>query len=107
MSVQADTMVERTSLAELAANLQLSQVGTDATVVRRAVDAGERLDIDTQPNERTALLVSSGRIEVTLDGERHTLEAGDVIRFDDAHDISPVALEHSEILLVATEQCDR
>lgn len=106
MTAHAETMVERTSLAELAANLQLSHLGTDTTVVRRSVDASERLDIDTQPNERTALLVSSGRIEVTLDGERQTLEAGDVIRFDGSHDISPVALEHSEILLVATEHRD-
>lgn len=103
MPVQTGPMIERTSLAELVANQGLADDAGDAAVERWSVDTGEHLRLDHRSDERNVLLVRRGRIELTLEERRQTLEAGEAIRFDGTDDLSPVAVEGSDVLLVASK----
>ena len=96
-------MIDRTSIAELVANHGMADSAGDVTVERWSVDVGERLGLAVRSAERNVLLVRRGRVEITLEGRRQTLEAGEAIRFDGADDLSPVAVEGSDVLLVASK----
>jgi hypothetical protein len=47
---------------------------------RDAFDADERVDPHTHPERQVVLCLRQGQIELNLDDETHSLEAGDVIR---------------------------
>jgi len=72
----------------------------EPTIIRLALSAGERVPEHTHPERRIVLFLRKGRLEVDLDDETHTLEEGDVVRFDGRREVSPHALEESEALLV-------
>lgn len=96
-------MIDRTSIAELVANHGMADSAGDVTVERWSVDAGERLCLDHCSDQRNVLLVRRGRVDITPEERRQPLEAGEAIRFDGADDLSPVAVEGSDVLLVASK----
>jgi len=100
-------MAELTALDELSAapHARPFEAG-EPTVIRLALDAGDRVDPHTHPERQIVLYLREGRIELDLDEETHSLEAGDVIRFDGMREVSPHALEDSEALLVLAQRVE-
>jgi len=78
----------------------------EPTVIRLALDAGERVDPHTHPERQIVLYLRSGHLELELDDQTHELEAGDVIRFDGRREVSPHALAESEALLVLAQRVE-
>lgn len=100
-------MPEHASLDDLTATPQARPFDSgEPHVVRLALSAGERVPEHTHPERRIVLFLREGRLEVDLDGETHTLEDGDVVRFDGRTDVSPHALEDSEALLVLARRAE-
>lgn len=100
-------MAELASLDELTAAPHARPFDAgEPQVIRLALDADERVDPHTHPERQIVLFLRSGRIEVDLDDETHTMEAGDVVRFDGRREVSPYALEDSEALIVLAERVE-
>jgi len=100
-------MAEITSLADLEPTPHASPFpGEEPTVVRLALEAGERVDPHTHPDREIVCYVRSGHIELTLDDDVHELDAGDVATFDGRREVSPHATEDSEALLVLARRVD-
>lgn len=78
----------------------------EPNVIRLALEAGERVPTHTHPERQIVLFLRTGHLEVDLDDETHTLEAGDIVRFDGRSEVSPHALEDSEALLVLAERAE-
>jgi len=100
-------MVELTALDDLTAtpHARPFEAG-EPTVIRLALDADERVDPHTHPERQIVLYLRQGRLELDLDEETHSLEAGDVIRFDGKREVSPYALEESEALIVLAQRVE-
>lgn len=100
-------MAEQTSMDDLTAapHSRPFEAG-EPTVIRLALDADERVDPHTHPDRQIVLYLRQGRLELDLNDETHSLEAGDVIRFDGRREVSPHALEESEALLVLARRVD-
>ncbi|MEF8899985.1 MAG: cupin domain-containing protein [Halovenus sp.] len=95
------SMHEHTSLDDLTATPHARPFDAgEPHVVRLALAAGERVPEHTHPERQIVLFLREGRLEVDLAGETHTLDEGDVVRFDGRKEVSPHALEDSEALLV-------
>jgi len=98
-------MAEKTSLDDLTAAPHARPFDPgEPTVIRLALAADDRVDPHTHPERRIVLYVRSGRIDLDLDDETYALAAGDVIRFDGRREVSPLAVEDSEALLVLAER---
>lgn len=101
-------MPEIATLDDLTATPHASPFpGTEPTVVRLALEAGERVEPHRHPDRQVVLYVRSGRVELQLGDETHELDAGDIARFDGRQDISPKALDASEALLVLAQRTDQ
>lgn len=100
-------MAEHASLDELTAkpHARPFEAG-EPTVIRLALDAGERVDPHTHPEREIVLYLREGQVELDLDEETHELEAGDVIRFDGRREVSPLATADSEALIVLAQRTD-
>jgi quercetin dioxygenase-like cupin family protein len=98
-------MVETNSLDELTAtpHARPFEAG-EPTVIRLQLDAGEQVDPHTHPEKQIVLYVRSGQLELTLDEETFSCEAGDVVRFDGRTEVSPRAIDDSEALIVLAER---
>ncbi len=64
-----------------------------------ALAADERVPAHSHPDRAVVFHVLSGEIELTLDDETETLQAGEIARFDGDCDISPYALTASRALV--------
>jgi len=94
-------MPDQQSLDELTATPHARPFdGGEPTVVRLALDAGERVPPHTHPDRQIVLSVRTGVIDLDLDGETREVRAGDVVRFDGRTEVSPCAREASEALVV-------
>ncbi|MGM0718766.1 MAG: cupin domain-containing protein [Halobacteriota archaeon] len=78
----------------------------EPSVIRLALDAGESVDPHTHPDHEIVLYLRSGAVELDLDDETHSLEAGDVVRFDGRREVSPSAVEDSEALIVLARRAE-
>ena len=94
-------MVETNSLDELTAtpHARPFEAG-DPAVIRLQLDAGEQVDPHTHPEKQIVIYVRSGQLNLTLDDEMFSFEAGDIVRFDGRTEVSPRATEDSEALVV-------
>ncbi len=68
--------------------------------VRLGLDAGDEVPPHTHPGTNVVLHLLDGRLDLSLDGESHELEPGDVARFSGEREISPRAIEASTALVV-------
>lgn len=102
MSDDADGAVglERASLPELDGAGRAALFEGEPRTVRLALEAGESIPAHRHPGRDVVCHLLSGRMELTLAGETVSLEAGDVVRFDGAQDISPRAETDCEAVLV-------
>lgn len=100
-------MAEIAVLDELTATPHARPFGAgEPLVIRLALAADEQVDPHRHPDRQIVLYLLTGRVELSLDDERHELAAGDVIRFDGRREVSPRALEDSEALLVLAKRVD-
>jgi quercetin dioxygenase-like cupin family protein len=104
---ESRAMPEQASLDELdaAPHARPFEAG-EPTVIRLALDAGERVDPHSHPEREIVLSLRSGEIELELDDESYELTTGDVIRFDGQREVSPYAVEDSEALIVLARRTD-
>ncbi|MGA9399581.1 cupin domain-containing protein [Haladaptatus sp.] len=68
--------------------------------IRLTLSEGEHVEPHSHPDRNIILYLISGTLELRLDGEPHQVSEGDVVHFDGAQDISPVAKSDSTALLV-------
>ncbi|WP_049981128.1 cupin domain-containing protein [Halolamina rubra] len=73
---------------------------TEPRAVRLGLDAGDEVPPHTHPGTNVVLHLLDGRLDLSLDGESHELEPGDVARFSGEREISPRAIEASTALVV-------
>lgn len=100
-------MVDHSSLDDLEAKPHARPFDAgEPSVIRLALDAGERVDPHTHPEREIVLYLREGAIELDLDDETHSLEAGDVARFDGRREVSPSAVEDSEALIVLARRVE-
>ncbi len=100
-------MAETATLDELTATPHARPFGAgEPMVIRLALEADEQVDPHRHPDREIVLYLLSGRLELSLDADRHELAAGAVVRFDGKREVSPRALEDSEALLVLAKRAD-
>lgn len=74
--------------------------------LRLTLSAGEHAETHDHPNRHVILYLISGEISLQLDEESHQLEAGDVVHFDGAHDITSSAKTDSMALIVLSKKVE-
>jgi mannose-6-phosphate isomerase-like protein (cupin superfamily) len=82
--------VEVASLAALDGTARLFDDG-EPDVVRLRLDAGESVAPHAHPGRGVVFFVVEGRFAVTVAGETYQVAAGDCLRFDGDHEVSPAA----------------
>ena len=94
-------MPERTTLADLEDRPHAEVFETRRPrTVRLSLDADEHVPRHTHEGTNVVLHLLTGRLELTLDDETHTLDAGDLIRFSGEREVSPYAVEPSTAVVV-------
>jgi len=68
--------------------------------IRLTLSEGEHVEPHAHPDREIVLYLITGALELQLDGESYEVNQGDVVHFDGAQDISPVAKADSTALLV-------
>lgn len=100
-------MVSITSIDQLDATPHaIAFPGKDPKTVRLLLERGESVPAHRHPNSDVVLYLVSGEIELELDDESHRLEAGDIVHFDGAQDISPTAHEDSIALIILSPKSE-
>ena len=72
--------------------------------IRLTLDADQQLPAHRHPGMDVVCHLVEGELDLALDGERHRLAAGDLLRFSGDHEISPTAIEDSVAVLVFSPQ---
>lgn len=93
-------MVETARLDEVNGRPGATVFDGEPRVVRLALDAGESVPEHDHPGATVLLVVRRGVLDVTVDGETHTLGAGELIRFDGERSVAPAAREDSVAMVV-------
>jgi quercetin dioxygenase-like cupin family protein len=94
-------MPERTTLADLTDRPHAEVFETPRPrTVRLSLDADERIPRHTHEDSNVVFHLLSGRLELTLDDETQTLDAGELIRFSGDRAVSPYAVEPSTAVVV-------
>lgn len=68
--------------------------------IRLTLSEGEHVEPHAHPDREIVLYLISGSLKLRLDGKPYEVNKGDVVHFDGAQDISPVAKSDSTALLV-------
>jgi len=98
-------MTERHAVAELEGQPHANVFPEkEPKTIRLTLPAGEAVAEHSHPGRDIVFYLIEGRIELSLDGETHEVDAGDVARFAGERDISPRALEDSTALIVLAER---
>jgi quercetin dioxygenase-like cupin family protein len=94
-------MPERTTLADLDdhPHAEVFEQRRPRTV-RLELDADERVPRHTHGGTNVVLHLLTGRLELTLDDETYSLDAGELIRFSGDREVSPYAVEASTAVVV-------
>jgi len=94
-------MVIIKSLGELDGSPHANAFPTEEPkTIRLTLAEGERVEPHSHPDRDVVLYLVSGSLELRLDGEPYQVSQGDVVHFDGAQEISPVANAESTALLV-------
>lgn len=93
-------MVETARLDELTGRPHATVFEGEPRVVRLVLDAGESVPEHSHPGATVLLLVRQGTLDVTVDGETHTLGGGDLLRFDGEQPVAPTAREETVALVI-------
>jgi quercetin dioxygenase-like cupin family protein len=80
--------------------------GAEPKTVRLSLDAGEAVPGHRHPEREIVVYLTSGRLDVRIDGESNVLEPGNLLRFDGRAEVSPKAEEDSTALLVLARRTD-
>lgn len=99
-------MVETAALDELTERPHATVFAEAPTTVRLALDAGESVPEHRHPEATPLISVREGSLDVTVGGESHVLDAGEVLRFDGREPVSPTAREPTEALVVLAPRAD-
>jgi quercetin dioxygenase-like cupin family protein len=91
--------VEKRSLSEGYETTVTNFFDTPRTL-RLELEEGEERPEHSHPGKEILLFVHEGELDLRLDGESHTVEEGDVIRFSGERDILPRGVEDTVALLV-------
>lgn len=94
--------VEKRSLSE-GYETTVTNIFDVPRTLRLELEEGKQRPEHSHPGEEILLFVHEGKLDIRLDGESHTVEEGDAIRFSGEHDISPRAVEDTVALLVFVE----
>ncbi|MFU8866295.1 cupin domain-containing protein [Natronococcus sp.] len=94
-------MPELTSLSDLTETPH-AEVFDDGEprAVRLQLETDERIPEHRHPESHVVFHLLSGSLELSVDGQTHELEAGDLVRFDGDQEVSPHALEESTAIVV-------
>lgn len=96
-----DASLERVALPALESAPHAAPFGqTEPKTVRLSMAAGESVAEHSHPGRTVICYVVDGVLNLSLDGESHQLETGDLARFSGDRDISPTAVEDATALLV-------
>lgn len=79
---------------------------SEPKTIRLTLAAGERVEPHRHPGRNVVLHLLDGALELDLDDETHSLEPGDIARFDGDRDISPLATADSTALVVLAPVAD-
>lgn len=101
--MSTDSSVDLVSLDELDGRPHAVLFDDEPRAIRLTLDAGEAIAPHRHPGRCIVCYLLDGRLTVTLGTDEYELEAGDVVRFDGAQDISPEAIEDSTALLVMAD----
>ena len=71
--------------------------------VKLSLAEGESVAEHSHPGRTVICYVVDGVLALSLDGEHHRLESGELARFSGDQDISPTAVEDATALLVLAE----
>jgi quercetin dioxygenase-like cupin family protein len=96
-------MVETARLDDLTERPAATAFDGEPRTVRLALDAGESVPEHSHPGATVLLIVQRGTLDVTVDGETHTLDAGGLIRFDGERPVAPTAREDSVAVVVLVD----
>ena len=92
--------VERVSVPDPEGEPHAAVFAEGPRTVRLRLDAGESVPEHRHPGEDVLLYVVEGRLDLSVDGATHGLEAGDAVRFDGDLAVSPRAEEPTTALVV-------
>ncbi|MFB6172882.1 MAG: cupin domain-containing protein [Haloarculaceae archaeon] len=93
-------MPDVVSLSDLDATPHAEVFADRPRTVRLSLAAGESMPAHSHPGDDVLFHVLSGEIELSLDGDPHSLGAGDLVRFDGARQIEPRAVDDATALVV-------
>lgn len=93
-------MVETTRLDELTGSPHATAFAEKPRTIRLTLDAGESVPEHLHPEATPLIHVIEGELDVAVDGETYTLEAGELLRFDGRKSVSPTAREDSVAVVV-------
>lgn len=68
--------------------------------IRLTLSEGEQVHPHDHPDREIVCYLVSGELELRLGENSYEVEAGDIIHFDGAQDIAPVAITNSTAILV-------
>ncbi|WP_380675338.1 cupin domain-containing protein [Salinigranum sp. GCM10025319] len=93
-----EPVVDDTSTVEVASLADLDGTarpfdGGEPDVVRLRLDPGESVAPHSHPGRGVVFFVVEGRFAVTVADETYQVDAGDCLRFDGDHEVSPAARE--------------
>ncbi|WP_226011202.1 cupin domain-containing protein [Halomicrobium salinisoli] len=92
--------VERADLSAVAEDGRASLFEGEPRTVYLSLSADERIPEHTHPDREILFHVLEGEIDLDLDGETHSLEAGEIARFSGEREISPSAATDARALVV-------
>lgn len=91
---------DHVTLSELHATPHAEVFADPPRTVRLALDAGQGMAPHSHPGESVLFHVLEGELTLRLDGTRHDLSAGDLIRFDGDREVAPRAETDATALVV-------
>lgn len=94
------TAVERASLTDAAEGGRSVVFAESPRTVQLSLDADESIPGHRHPDTDVVFYLRSGRLDLRLGEETHSLSGGDVVRFDGDQEIAPTALEDSTALVI-------
>ena len=74
--------------------------------IRLSLAADESVPEHDHPDREIVVYLVEGRVRITIDGETHVVEAGDLVRFDGDQPISPTAETDATALIVLAPRSD-
>jgi len=100
MGSEPTDMVETTQLDTVTGSPHATVFAEGPRTVRLTLAAGESVPEHRHPEATPLIHVVEGELDVAVDGESYTVEAGGLLRFDGRKSVSPTAREDSVAVVV-------